>query len=601
MNISLFTYLQPFDTIVSIFLLFFIYSYSKFFFLNINKSNFTFFEIFNLSIIFLSIFLFVIINFQIDYVFLRPSILIILIILSIFFTIKTSDKNIIPKLNPEYYFFFLILFILSLSPPTDADSLDYHLGIPLEILKNGKLVFRQDWFHYYLLGYGEMINFFGLMLGSKNFGQLINFVAILNIFYVLSLFKKQFKSDLNIYYFLFSLPLILWFITSSKPQLYQSSLLLYSFYIILTSIKNNGFISTKNIIILSIFYCFCFYSKISFIFIISITNFLFLIFIDKKLLKKFIFFNFFIFLILSIPKLGTDLNIYGKFFYPYIEKYSSNPNLAIIQFLETLRTDNATFYSIPKEALVLLPFLNTLPFGSFGLSNVTGLLGVSFIFVYMAIYYLFKNSKENKSILIYIFFSIFITILVLGTFPNLQPRYLLEIYWLNLIFLFIFVKNKNLIFIINILNKFQSYIIILFSIISIFNLSIGSLNNDQFLKVMRKNAYNFNEAEWILSNIDKNKIVLSENQRSYIFLNNFLSREKYFKFYIDNQIDLIKDANYDYLVLYYPIKNKELENFVKKCTSFKDAKIQDFSVEARNFLSQIRNISYQLILLKKTC
>ena len=140
-----------------------------------------------------------------------------------------------------------------------------------------------------------------------------------------------------------------------------------------------------------------------------------------------------------------------------------------------------------------------------------------------------------------------------------------------------------------------------FSIISIYNLSIGSLNNNQFLKVMRKNAHNFNEAEWILKNIDENKIVLSQNQRSHIFFKNFLSREKYFKFYIDDQVKLLKDAKYDYLVLYYPIKNKELENFVKKCTSYKNAKIQNFYIETRNFLSEIRNTNYKLILLKKTC
>ena len=144
----------------------------------------------------------------------------------------------------------------------------------------------------------------------------------------------------------------------------------------------------------------------------------------------------------------------------------------------------------------------------------------------------------------------------MGTFPNFQPRYLLEIYWLNLILLYIFLKNKSLVSTLNFLNRSQSYFIIIFSVISIYNLSIGSINNNQFLKVMRKNAHNFNEAEWILRNINENKIVLSQNQRSYVFLNNFLSREKYFKFHNGNQIKLLKDAKYDYLVLYYPIKIK---------------------------------------------
>ena len=80
-----------------------------------------------------------------------------------------------------------------------------------------------------------------------------------------------------------------------------------------------------------------------------------------------------------------------------------------------------------------------------------------------------------------------------------------------------------------------------------------------------------------------------------------MSKEKYFKFNVDDQIELLRNAKFDYLVLYYPIKKKELEIFVKECTSYKNAQIKEFSIETRNFLSQIRNISYQLILLKKTC
>ena len=104
MNISLFTYIQPFDTLISVFLIFFLFSISKFFF-HSNRFNLTFFEIFNLLIIFLSLILFVLINFQINYILLRPFISIILIIASIFF-IKNYSTNIFPKIKKEYLIFF---------------------------------------------------------------------------------------------------------------------------------------------------------------------------------------------------------------------------------------------------------------------------------------------------------------------------------------------------------------------------------------------------------------------------------------------------------------------------------------------------------------
>lgn len=600
MNISLLTFVQPFDAIVSIILFYFIYSGSNFYFINYNKQKLNFFEIFNLFIIFLSLLLYILINFQLNYISFRYPILIIIILLSIFFTVKTSPKFIDINLDKKYYFFFGILFLLSLSPPTDADSLDYHIGVPLEIIKNGKLIFRDDWFHSYLMGYGEMVNLFGLINGSKNFGQIINFIAIINIFYVFSLFKKENKNSLNIYYFLFSIPLILWFTTSSKPQLYQSSLILYAFYLLISSIKLRGIISNKNIIILSVFFSYCVYSKLSFVFIVLSSNILFLFFLEKKQLRSFLIINIIVLSIISAPKLITDFHVYGKILFPYSEKFLNNPNLEILEFLETIRNDSATFYSISKNKLIFFPILNSI---SLNISNITGLLGLSFCFIYLSVYYLVKSifKNINNKVSKYIFLLILINILILAALPNFQPRYLLEIYWLNTITLVLFLKSKEIIKLLNFINKYQSIAIALFSIISIYNLSSGSLSHENFLKVSRKVSHNFNESEWILENTEKGKVILNQNMRSSIFMNNFLSREKYFKYFKGDQVTMLKEANFDYIVLYYPLEDENIKSFVNTCTDYENSKINNFNVNTRNFLSKIRTKSFQLILLKKTC
>jgi len=600
MNISLLTYTQPYDSIISIILLYFLFTLSKFFFINLNKFNLSFFEIFNLTIIFTSCILYILINFQIDYIFLRPYILITVSLLTITFSIKDYKKKIISKISYRNFFILFIFFILALSPPTDADSLDYHIGGPLEIIKNGKLIFREDWFHYYLISYGEMMNLFGLINGSKNFGQLINFIAIVNIFYIFSLIKNKFNSKLDIHLFLFALPLIIWFVTSSKPQLYQSSLILYGFYLVIVGIKNQEIVNNKNIIILSIFYTFCIYSKISFIFSISILNLLLLIYNKKIVIKKYIALIFLIFLILGLPKLGSDYYVYGKFFFPYIEIYLNFANLEIVNFLNTLKNDSATLYNIERKFIIFTPLLLSVPFK---ISTLSAMLSLNFIFLYLSFFLLVINftKKKNSNLSFFLFILIFLILLILGLMPNLQPRYMLEVYWLHIITLFIFLKSEKLIKFINRINFLQTCLIIAFSIISIFNLTIGSLSKDQYLKVMRKNAHNFNQAEWILNNIGKDKIILSENLRSYVFLKNFLSREKYFKFYEDNQIKLLENGKYDYISLNYPIKSKEIKNFIKRCTDYKNAKTESFNIETRNFLSPIRKKEQQIILLKKIC
>jgi hypothetical protein len=64
----------------------------------------------------------------------------------------------------------LALGAAALGPATDADSLDYHLGVPLDWLRHGGAYARPDWFHARLAGLGEAINMLGLAMGSDNLG-----------------------------------------------------------------------------------------------------------------------------------------------------------------------------------------------------------------------------------------------------------------------------------------------------------------------------------------------------------------------------------------------------------------------------------------------
>jgi hypothetical protein len=62
------------------------------------------------------------------------------------------------------------LFGAGFGPATDADSLEYHLGVPLDWLRHGGAYARPDWFHARLAGLGEAINMLGLAMGSDNLG-----------------------------------------------------------------------------------------------------------------------------------------------------------------------------------------------------------------------------------------------------------------------------------------------------------------------------------------------------------------------------------------------------------------------------------------------
>jgi len=66
-------------------------------------------------------------------------------------------------------------FLFSIGPTTNADSIDYHLGIAISIINNGGITVTPEWFHSRLAGSGEVLNALGLVIGAEQFGPLMQF------------------------------------------------------------------------------------------------------------------------------------------------------------------------------------------------------------------------------------------------------------------------------------------------------------------------------------------------------------------------------------------------------------------------------------------
>ncbi len=72
----------------------------------------------------------------------------------------------------------LVLLLIALSPPTDADSLDYHLGVPVQVLRTGGLGFDARELHYQMFGFGEMLNLLGLANGCASLGAFLQLLSL---------------------------------------------------------------------------------------------------------------------------------------------------------------------------------------------------------------------------------------------------------------------------------------------------------------------------------------------------------------------------------------------------------------------------------------
>ena len=118
--------------------------------------------------------------------------------------------------------------LVALGPVTNADSLDYHIGVPIALLNEGGMPFAPEWFHSRLAGNGEVLNALGLAVGAEQFGSLLQFAGLMGIVGLLLCAESNYghqgettatKLRPMIALAALSAPVLLLLVSSSKPQL----------------------------------------------------------------------------------------------------------------------------------------------------------------------------------------------------------------------------------------------------------------------------------------------------------------------------------------------------------------------------------------------
>jgi hypothetical protein len=117
-------------------------------------------------------------------------------------------------------------------PASDVDSLDYHLGLAIDIINQEN--YRPDlyWIHSRVSGLGEFVNLVGITAGSKNFGSIFQFSTILILIKIYLYYSQKFRSKINFYFIIISCPLIITFIFSQKIQLAPNIAIILSILLI---------------------------------------------------------------------------------------------------------------------------------------------------------------------------------------------------------------------------------------------------------------------------------------------------------------------------------------------------------------------------------
>ena len=388
---------------------------------------------------------------------------------------------------------FLLLFLVSASPITHADSLDYHLNGALSFLNYGHFQKELLPMHSVLASLGEIPLSLGLFLGGEQFGAIIQYSSLFSL--VPIFFKKGKKLFLIA---ILACPITLFLVSSPKPQLLFciTTLLIFIFLIEnFIKLKSKDIILVYLIVLLLL--SIIIIAKYSFILSSSLLIiYSYLILLRKKIIFTPIAFGLSIFTITILPY------IYFRF-----QNFDTGP---INFFLSPLPLNVHGYESMHKLLsggsidIIKVIFIKNL--GDF--SSTYGPLFVILFFL------INKKTLKFKFPLI-IIISFLLLVLIFGSNLN---RFLYEGYLWLIFLISLTYSEKSIIYkLFSKLVLIQSFIIILICLFYVSIMFPGSLNKNLKEKVMIDHADGYELAKWTNKKLKKEDILISSHRSISLF------------------------------------------------------------------------------------
>ena len=433
-----------------------------------------------------------------------------------------SEQLKFNNINLFLFLFLIAYFFLSLAPIKNADSLDYHIGIPLYILNNNEYPGYKFWMHFTKSGSGELLNTVGLFIRAEQFPSLVQFSGILSISGLLKQNKAKYN---NLYLLLFlSCPVLILLVSSAKPQLnfIGSSALIFTliFFSNEKNFKKNGFL---------LFILILLFSNINGKFSFALSSFLFLNIIfyycyrnDK--IHYFIFIFFIVFFLTLGPKIIWKHNIYGM---SIIDALIKPLPTEIYGYQQLYNSLTSCGYSGCIPTWLLFPN---------SLNTITETLGIGSLIILFSKFK--KNIKEN---LIVVFILLYI--LLAFFYGQNNPRWFVETFvWLIIVSKYFGYKKENHIKIFYNVTKLQSLGVFFMILFGVFTLTKGVITDDLRDKVLNNSANGYSLFKWSNSKLKNNDILISTH-RSFA-----LSNVKTIPGDLFNYIDISNPASKDHFI-----------------------------------------------------
>ncbi len=256
------------------------------------------------------------------------------------------------------------LLLAALGPASDADSLDYHLGVPLDWLRHGGAYPRTDWLHARLAGLGEMLDLIGLAGGCDCFGALLQAEgAVLAALAAAALATRDRDRLLTVAMVLAS-PVLLSLVPTEKPQLFPAAATAVALVLLVRRWNDLDRATLAMVFGCAAFAMSC---KYSFLLSGSIVMAMGLIAARRTRLAFALASMAATILLFAAPVYLRNFVFYGDPLSPFLERWHASPELSVVAFAEDLR-DYSGPHGLPGTLQLAVRTLAARP--------VSGILGI---------------------------------------------------------------------------------------------------------------------------------------------------------------------------------------------------------------------------------
>lgn len=400
--------------------------------------------------------------------------------------------------------------LLALAPVTDADSLDYHVGVALKILNDSSLPADPAWFHGRLAGSGETLIALGLAIGAEQFGALLQWMGLASIVTMVltvrsaSLSKSQGVTTDHrgwLLLLLLSTPVFVAWVASPKPMLLPGAMttlaLCISHYMFTTQVDQSVRMAAISFALIFSLLLVAVCMKFSFMLSAGLITGLTLLYQSRR--NR-------LFLALLVLVFSTSV-VYLPFLIWKWLSFGGTPLELLVNPLPGAWTGTSEFISYLRSYRdSTLPFPLSLVVPT-GLGNLTTVLGLGLPLIIIVIFN--KRVLKNHLILMAGLMTVFGVIL-----GQVTSRFFLEpYYWCILGILMsgsLAHSQISDLTIPKILVTLQGLSVAAMILFGITTISFGSLSPELRTQVMRLAANDYRAMRWVDEVLPSNAVVLSE-------------------------------------------------------------------------------------------